>query len=78
MRNKKKTKRKITPLGIEIKKKLLDKHMTQTELAKRVGVTKVYITEIIYGTYNLKRSPTLEKILRELKIEPKNDDELKQ
>lgn len=76
MTRKKKTSRKITPLGIEIKKRLLDKHMTQVELAKKVGVTKVYITEIIHGTYDLKRSPTLEKILEELKIELKKDGDL--
>jgi len=64
--------RKITPLGEEIKKGLIDKHMTQVQLAKRVGVTKNYITDIIHGAYDLKRSPTMEKILRELEIQPKN------
>lgn len=40
----------LTPLGKEIKKKLIDKEMTQTELADQLGVTKQYITKIITGT----------------------------
>ena len=40
----------LTPLGKEIKKKLIDKDMTQTELAEQLGVTKQYITKIITGT----------------------------
>ena len=34
----------------EIKKKLIDKDMTQVELAEQLGVTKQYITKIITGT----------------------------
>ena len=30
----------LTPLGKEIKKKLIDKDMTQVELAEQLGVTK--------------------------------------
>lgn len=40
----------LTPLGKEIKKKLIDKEMTQVELANQLGVTKQYITKIITGT----------------------------
>ena len=40
----------LTPLGKEIKKKLIDKDMTQVELAEQLGVTKQYITKIITGT----------------------------
>ncbi len=62
----------ITPLGVEIKKKLIDKHMTQTELARKIGTSKNYITDIIYGKYPLVRSHMLQKILLELKIDVKN------
>ena len=40
----------LTPLGKEIKIKLIDKDMTQVELAEQLGVTKQYITKIITGT----------------------------
>ena len=40
----------LTPLGKEIKKKLIDKEMTQKELADQLGVTKQYITKFITGT----------------------------
>lgn len=40
---------RLTPLGKEIKKKLIDKDMTQVELAEQLGVTKQYITKIITG-----------------------------
>lgn len=62
----------ITPIGIEIKKRLIDKHMTQVELAKKVGTSKNYITDIIYGKYPLIRSHVLDKILSELEIEAKD------
>lgn len=62
--------REITLIGIEIKKSLIDKHMTQTELAKRVGVSKNYISDIIHGRYQFIRSRALKKILDELEIKP--------
>ncbi|WMJ86255.1 helix-turn-helix transcriptional regulator [Anaerocolumna sp. MB42-C2] len=41
--------RKLTPLGAEIKKCLVDKEMTQKELAKIIGVSPKYIHLILYG-----------------------------
>ncbi|QHQ59615.1 helix-turn-helix domain-containing protein [Anaerocolumna sedimenticola] len=41
--------RKLTPLGAEIKKCLIDKQMTQKELAKKIGVSPKYIHLILYG-----------------------------
>lgn len=61
--------RKITPLGIKIKKKLLDKHMSQLELAKKIGTSQSYITDIIHGRYPFIRSHILDKILDILEIE---------
>lgn len=60
--------REITPLGIEIKKKLLDRHMSQLELAKKVGTSQSYITDIIHGRYPFIRSYVLEEILNVLEI----------
>lgn len=39
----------LTPLGKEIKKKLVDKDMTQVELAEQIGVRNTYITKILTG-----------------------------
>jgi len=62
--------RKITPIGVEIKKRLLDKNMTQVELAKKVGTSTSYLTNIIHGGKQpLIRSHILNKILLELEIE---------
>lgn len=41
--------RRLTPLGVAVKKRLIDKQMTQTELAKRIGLSPKYINMIIYG-----------------------------
>lgn len=41
--------RRLTPLGVEIKKALIDKGMTQVELADSLGVNPRYINLILYG-----------------------------
>lgn len=40
---------KLTPFGLSVKKRLLDKGMTQKELARELGVQGCYLTEILYG-----------------------------
>lgn len=42
--------RRLTPLGKEIKKKLIDKEMTQVQLADRLGIGKQYLTKIMNGS----------------------------
>lgn len=42
-------KNKLTPLGKDIKKKLVDKDMSQVELAERVGTSKSYLSRIMRG-----------------------------
>lgn len=39
----------LTPLGKEIKKRIIDKGMTQTELAAAVGTSLKYLGHIIHG-----------------------------
>lgn len=39
----------LTPLGREIKYKLIDRGMTQRELAAALGITPQYITKILSG-----------------------------
>lgn len=40
----------ITPFGKEIKKHMIDLEMSQSELAKKMGVSSPYVGEILRGT----------------------------
>lgn len=42
--------RRLTPFGKEVKKKLIDKGMTQVQLADRLGIGKQYLTKIMNGS----------------------------
>ena len=44
-----KVKRKLTKFGVKIKKGLIDKGITQKELAEQIGIAERTIIEIIYG-----------------------------
>jgi len=61
--------RELTLIGIEIKKRLLDKNMSQAELARKIGTSRNYITDIVHGRYAFEKSNVMEKILEELKID---------
>ena len=39
----------LTPFGADVKKKLIDKHMTQGDLARRVGASEKYLNLILHG-----------------------------
>lgn len=40
----------ITPFGKEIKKHMIDLEMSQSDLAKKMGVSSPYVGEILRGT----------------------------
>ena len=40
---------RLTPFGRKVKKKLIDKDMTQTELAALLGCGKPYVSKILTG-----------------------------
>lgn len=63
------SKRKLTKFGVEVKKKLVEKQMTQTELAKKLGTSTKYISSIMYTKYPLVRSRITKKILDELDLD---------
>lgn len=42
-------KKQISAFGIDIKKRLIELKMTQRELAKEVGVSENYLTDILSG-----------------------------
>lgn len=41
--------RDLTPFGVMVKKRLVDKRMTQAELAIRLGITRQYMGLILHG-----------------------------
>jgi transcriptional regulator with XRE-family HTH domain len=41
--------REVTPFGVSVKKKLIDKRMSQVELADALGVKKQYLSLIFSG-----------------------------
>lgn len=43
---------KLTPFGKEVAKALIDKDMDKGELAKAVGISQAYLTDILKGTRN--------------------------
>lgn len=56
--------RSYTRFGIEAKKILLDKGMTQTDLAKELQISNSYLTEIFKGTRKgTKQKERISKIL---------------
>lgn len=40
---------KLTPFGVAVKKALIDREMTQVELARQIGISKQYVSDILYG-----------------------------
>ncbi len=62
------TGRELTPFGAEVKKALVDRGMTQTALAKKLGVSPKYINLIIYGERSGKKY--LPAIITILGIDP--------
>lgn len=63
------SKRKLTKFGIVIKKRLVEKQITQVELAKKVGTSVKYISNIMYRQYPFTESKIMEKILNELDLD---------
>ena len=40
---------KLTPFGMKVKMRLLEKDMTVSELADRIGVKQSYLSQVLYG-----------------------------
>jgi transcriptional regulator with XRE-family HTH domain len=65
-------KRKLTNFGKMVKKNLIEKGMTQVQLAQEVGTSNKYLNLILYGErtgnkYTLKIAQVLDIDLEELK-----------
>ncbi len=61
--------RKLTRFGIAIKKRLVEKQITQVELAKRVGTSEKYISSIMYRQCPFTKSKIMRRILDELDLD---------
>lgn len=62
--------RKLSPVGVIIRKRLLDKGKTQTQLAEEIGTTKVYLNYILHGERSGKKY--LYRIFEVLEIDPES------
>lgn len=60
-------KRPMTAFEVDVKKRLIDKGMSHTELAERLGIKKQYLTLVLSG--ERKNSRYVEKIREILEIE---------
>lgn len=58
---------KLTPFGIKVKKRLLEKDMTISELAEQIGVKQSYLSQVLYG--DKKGYKYMDKICSILEIE---------
>lgn len=58
---------RLTPFGMMVRKRLIDKNMTQVELAALLGCNKQYIYKILVGERSGKKY--IEEISRILEIE---------
>ncbi|MBP1995582.1 helix-turn-helix domain-containing protein [Paenibacillus eucommiae] len=65
-----KKKRELSPIGVIIRKRLLDVGKTQAQLAEEVGTTKVYLNYILHGERSGHKY--LPKIFTALEIDPKS------
>lgn len=66
-KKRKKGKAKLTPLGKAIKKKLVDKGMTQKQLAEELGASETYLCDIFIGRRTGEKY--LERMAQILKID---------
>ena len=61
-------KRQLTPFGITVKKRLIEKGMTQVRLAEEVGTSNKYLNLILYGDRTGEKY--IQKIISVLDIDP--------
>ena len=63
-------KSKLTSFGILVKKRLIEKGMTQTKLAEEVGTTVKYLNLVLYGRRSGEKY--IQDIIKVLEIDPKH------
>lgn len=61
-------KRQLTPFGMTVKKRLIEKGMTQVWLAEEVGTSNKYLNLILYGDRTGEKY--IQKIISVLDIDP--------
>ena len=61
-------KRELTPFGMTVKKALIEKRMTQVQLAEEIGTTKKYLNLILYGERS--GDKYLDSIVKILDLDP--------
>lgn len=66
MERKTKERWKLTPFGIKVKKNLIEKNMTTSDLADSIGISRSFLSQILYG--NKKGEKYIELIKQELEM----------
>ena len=61
---------KNTPFSTKVKKKLVDRNMTMVQLAKVLGKSQSYVSQVIYGVKN--DSVCISRIMEVLEIKNGN------
>lgn len=61
-------KRQLTHFGITVKKRLIEKDMTQVQLAEIVGTSNKYLNLILYGDRTGEKY--IDKIVTALELDP--------
>jgi transcriptional regulator with XRE-family HTH domain len=64
--------KKLPPRGIKIKKGLIDKNMTQRDLAKNLKMNEQYLADIIRGRRS--GNKYIVRIYKELNLDPDEDE----
>lgn len=67
MQKTRKSTRRLTPFGIAVKKILLERGMTQRELAKEIGTSGQYLNLVFHG--ERARSIYVDRIVQYLEME---------
>ncbi|WP_371748115.1 helix-turn-helix domain-containing protein [Paenibacillus nuruki] len=66
------TRRKLTPFGLKVRKRLLDLGISQIQLAEQIGTSKSYLNHVLYGERSGKKYKC--KIIDHLKMEDESID----
>jgi predicted transcriptional regulator len=58
-------KHKLTPWGMEVKKRLIDMNMTQVDFCKKYGIPRNRLSELLTGSKpNCKHKKVVDKVLK--------------
>lgn len=64
MKKRTKERWKLTPFGVKVKKRLIEKDMTISDLANEIGVSRSLLSQILYGNKKCEKYiPAIREVL---------------